>query len=194
MTRIRYSEQLLTTLKVNGSTGEIIGWETFEKEKLPKAKGSLSNKERTDHESRMPASAPVLSGDYCEHREENIKAFIQKAGRKEWPIVRFDNGLTKTIIADCTVNEIGEKSPWSILSRTQIPLLAAWAMSIHKSQGMSLNKVTVDLSRSFEEGQMYVALSRARSLNGLRVDNLGKWMPKGNLQVMQFLREKFQIE
>lgn len=179
---------------VNGTTGQIVGWEDYDPAKLPKSKFSLTNRERKDFESNIATNFPVINGDHTVHREENIKAFIRKAPRKEWPIVRFDNGLTRTIMADCTVNEIGEREPWSLLSRTQIPLLAAWAMSIHKSQGMTLSKVIVDLSRSFEEGQMYVALSRARSLNGLRVDNLGKWMPKGNLQVMQFLKEKFEIE
>lgn len=184
----------LNTGLVNGSQGQIIGWEPFDPASQPKSRTSLMGKERKEYEAGLPAKFPVLTGDYSAHREENIKTFIQEASVKEWPIVRFDNGLMRTIIADCTVNEIGEREPWSLLSRTQIPLLAAWAMSIHKSQGMTLTKVIVDLGRSFEEGQMYVALSRARSLNGLRVDNLGRWRAKGNPQVMKFLKEKFQIE
>lgn len=144
----------------------------------------------------------VLEGDYKPYRAARIFEFMTAAQRKKWPIVRFvHKGRTMDIIveASCYPTEVGDEpvvNPrYSLLSRTQIPLMAAWAMTIHKSQGMTLEHVEVDLSRNFEEGMAYVALSRATSLEGLRVIAFPESAEIGaNEEVREFLREKFNIE
>ncbi|CAO3570385.1 unnamed protein product [Mortierella alpina] len=59
-------------------------------------------------------------------------------------------------------------------SRIQVPLILSWAMSIHKSQGQTIERLKVDMGKIFEVGQAYVAISRATTLEGLQVVNFNK--------------------
>ncbi|MDD5626034.1 MAG: helix-turn-helix domain-containing protein [Patescibacteria group bacterium] len=80
------------------------------------------------------------------------------------PIVKTRNGMKiKVEPMDWTIDENG-----SVRGRiTQLPLRLAWAITVHKSQGMTLDEAVMDLSDVFEFGQGYVALSRVRKLSGL---------------------------
>lgn len=71
----------------------------------------------------------------------------------------------------------------------QIPLMLAWAISIHKSQGQSLNAVCVNLENIFADGQAYVALSRATSLKGLQVLNFSPKKVHANPDVLRFYND-----
>jgi len=98
------------------------------------------------------------------------------------PLVTFRNGVSRVIGPE----EFSETMLGTgISSRLQVPLKLAWAITVHKSQvccagwelcarltplqGMSLDYVRVSLDRIFADGQAYVALSRARSLDGLEL-------------------------
>ncbi|MFN5540074.1 MAG: DEAD/DEAH box helicase [Candidatus Melainabacteria bacterium] len=99
------------------------------------------------------------------------------------PFVKFHNGKSKLISRHTW--EINSKED-ELATRLQIPLRLAWAITIHKSQGMTLDKVECDLTKVFEYGQAYVALSRAKSLEGLFVKGLNKRSVKAHPRVKSF--------
>ena len=87
------------------------------------------------------------------------------------PIVETRSGRTLLVdTIDWTIQD-GNK----ILAKiTQLPLRLAWAITVHKSQGMSLDAAIIDLGDAFEYGQGYVALSRVRSLRGLYLERMSE--------------------
>jgi len=70
--------------------------------------------------------------------------------------------------------------------RVQCPLKLAWALTVHRSQGMTLDYVECHLAGTFSYGQAYVALSRASSLQGLRVVGLSRDVVKAHPDVQSF--------
>lgn len=80
-----------------------------------------------------------------------------------------------------------------IARRTQIPVILAWATTIHKSQGQTIPRLSIDLDGVFEYGQAYVALSRAVDSSNLQVENFTKGKIKADPESVKFydrLREE----
>lgn len=101
---------------------------------------------------------------------------------EDYPIIRFHKGFEYTMKQYCWASEtipgVGVK---------QIPLILAWALTIHKSQGASMDAIEVDAgSGIFECGQTYVALSRVRTLEGLYLSAFDINRIKVNKKVQDF--------
>lgn len=99
------------------------------------------------------------------------------------PVVKF---LTGEIYTAKNEKWTIKNASGSIIYRKQIPLKLAWAFSIHKSQGLTLDCVEMSLAKVFDAGQAYVALSRAQSLESLRVLDFSSQQVWANSSVLQF--------
>lgn len=95
-------------------------------------------------------------------------------------VIKFDHDDGYPVIETSDGREI-KMAPqsWSVMDDnkmlaeiTQVPLRLAWAITVHKSQGMSLDAAEIDLRNAFTYGQGYVAISRVRSLTGMKVIGL----------------------
>nr|XP_023671563.1 ATP-dependent DNA helicase PIF1 [Paramormyrops kingsleyae] len=106
-------------------------------------------------------------------------------GSKGLPVVRFLCGVTEAMKPE---RWVFKTTGGLYLSRQQLPLKLAWAISIHKSQGMTLDCVEISLARVFESGQAYVALSRASNLQGLRVMDFDPRVVRADPDVLLFYR------
>lgn len=87
---------------------------------------------------------------------------------ENYPVVLFDNGIK--IRVSCYLFE--QETNTHKISRKQVPLILAWAITIHKCQGSTITKVITDLQDIFCDAQGYVTLSRVKSLSGLYLINI----------------------
>lgn len=110
----------------------------------------------------------------------------KKTKPTSFPVVQFVNGRTQTILP----------AKWEVASGhnilatfVQVPLVLAWAMTIHKSQGMTLQRATLSLGRVFAQGQAYVALSRVQDFRNLTLlDPLNPYKVIANQQAVSYYR------
>lgn len=106
------------------------------------------------------------------------------------PIVQIKDGRKITVEPESwTIDDEGKIKA----ELKQIPLRLAWAITIHKSQGMSLDAAEIDLSKSFVEGMGYVALSRIKTLDGLRLMGLNKIALEVNKEVLELDKELLEL-
>ncbi|MFH1900574.1 MAG: helix-turn-helix domain-containing protein [Patescibacteria group bacterium] len=106
------------------------------------------------------------------------------------PVVETFQGDKITATAESWIIEEEGKTKAEIV---QIPLRLAWAITVHKSQGMTLDGAEIDLSKCFTEGMGYVGLSRVRSLSGLRLMGINDLALKINEDMLKLDESLVQI-
>ncbi len=89
-----------------------------------------------------------------------------------FPSVKLLTG--KTITTEKEEWSINDDSGKTLATYSQIPLRLAWAITVHKCQGMTLDSAEIDLSKTFEKGQGYVALSRLKNIENLKLIGLNE--------------------
>lgn len=149
---------------VNGSIGKVVAF---------MSEDYFDSYKENDKNFTDDATA---SDDERAHRaRKKLKPMGYKEGpasmARKWPLVSFlqPDGSERHLLCQPETWKIELPNGEVQAQRQQVPLILAWALSIHKAQGQTLQRVKVDLGRVFEKGQAYVALSRAVSQEGLQV-------------------------
>ena len=137
-------------------------------------------------------------GHYCNGSIGIIRDIDSSTPEDVEVLVELDNGNIVKIKKYTWDNfkfdvdkESGKIKRESVGTYTQFPIRLAWAITVHKSQGLTFDKVILDISRSFAPGQIYVALSRCRTLENLHLISMfSKRQVKVDRKIVRFFRNK----
>lgn len=93
---------------VNGAQGKVVGFQRYSKDGP------------ADPQAPVSSFLPTAVGDYKEVRDRELKDFTKERKVTAWPVVKFNNGITQIIYAQCQLSELGLEKPYSLMSRTQV--------------------------------------------------------------------------
>lgn len=174
---------------VNGSQGRVIGFanrHTFfhaqwhDKDYIASEDWDSEARLVTDEEAwpeERPPLYPVVRF-HGSHGKQTVLCYPERWVIERWVRIQAKKGVDND-----------EEDRWfcqELATRTQVPLILAWALSIHKAQGQTLSLVKIDLGNVFEKGQAYVALSRATSIDGLQVLNFNPHKVQAHPKIKAF--------
>lgn len=156
---------------VNGAVGRVLG---FFAAPCGRSEGVITNvKISEDGKSVVfvgPGKENAKPGSTGPARVPKNEGKKSAADSELFPLVEFPTPSGReTALVTRDEFRIEDNEGVVLARRVQVPLILAWAISIHKSQGQTIQRVKVDLGRVFEKGQSYVALSRAATMEGLQV-------------------------
>lgn len=155
---------------VNGSRGVVTGFVEYSKEQLTSQCSEFERSRRTNYESYFEAFKEAKDAEKKLYTvtlpQVRFAAMTDPlGGSSNHPITVFPVIWTQEIVTGVNMK--------LSLQRIQIPLGLAWAATIHKAQGMTLDLAAVDVSNAFAPGQGYVGLSRCRTPEGLQILGAG---------------------
>lgn len=172
---------------VNGSLGTVIGFTTESAFEVSGGAFDDAHENGDDIDPKVKKRLAAFSRQLSENASSD---------KKKYPLVQFHavDGTARIMLC-CS-------EPWKVetptgevqASREQLPLILAWALSIHKAQGQTLARVKVDLGKVFEKGQAYVALSRATTQEGLQVLRFDKQKVMAHPRVITFYQRLYSAE
>jgi ATP-dependent DNA helicase PIF1 len=144
-------------------------------------------------------SGEVGENDNVRQARNKLKSMINKDlvadTGKVYPLIRFTlpDGTFRHLLCEPEDWKVELPNGEVQAQRRQLPLILAWALSIHKAQGQTLQRVTVDLRKVFEKGQAYVALSRATCQEGLQVKGFDKRKVMAHPRVAEFYNSLYSV-
>lgn len=161
---------------------------------LYKWKKKVRNQEYYEELVKLPYKLKLKIGSQVMHLTNNNDLDLFNGSRGV--VIDFVEDMPKVLFAKAThiispvcLDVLDEDTNIPVMSYKQIPLKLAWAMTIHKSQGSTLDLVKINFERIFEYGQFYVALSRCTSLDGLYLYNLDWNLIKAHPKALEYYRE-----
>ncbi|KAF4633113.1 hypothetical protein G7Y89_g5004 [Cudoniella acicularis] len=174
---------------VNGSLGKVIAFMSETTFEIYDQNPELLDDGIEAVQAEAMKQRPSVTARFSNSKDSNPNS------GKEFPLVRFTlaDGTSRDLLVMPEDWKIELPNGEVQAQRSQLPLILAWALSIHKAQGQTLERVKIDLKRIFEKGQAYVALSRAVSQEGLEVHNFDKSKVMAHPRVAQFYNSLYSV-